>query len=238
MKTIPLSVILPTYNESENIIPVISRIEKAVNPREIIIVDDNSPDSTGQLIARYQVRHNNVKCIINNSRLGLAASIQKGIDNARSEYIAWMDADLSHPPELLMNMFSRIKSNDIIVASWLINKGKDERREFVQKKFSLCVNRLCQMVFGNQIHAYTSGYIMTTSSILKMLPIRGKYGEYCIDFLVRAKWKKLNITEIPFICVSRTSGQSKTAPDPLTYIENGYRYLMTILQLEIKHLCD
>jgi dolichol-phosphate mannosyltransferase len=234
MKTIPLSIILPTYNELENIIPLISRIEKAINPQEIIVVDDNSPDGTGQRIVQYQRRHDNIKCIINNPTLGLTASIRKGIDNTRSKYVAWMDADLSHPSELLKDMFTRMKTADIVVASWLVDGGRDERREFMQKFFSLIINRLCQTIFGNQIHTYTSGYIMTKLSLLKKLPIRGKYGEYCVDFLVRARRKKLIIMEIPFVCVSRTSGQTKTAPDLLTFIGKGYGYLLTILQLVVE----
>lgn len=238
MKPTPLTVIVPTYNELANIIPVISRIDKAVHPQEIIVVDDSSPDGTGQRVSRYRLHHANVRCIINTPRLGLAASIQKGIDAARSRYIAWLDADFSHPPELLPDMFTQMKTADIVVASWLTDGGRDDRRESVQNMFSLGINRLCQTVFGHHIHTYSSGYFMTRSSILNMLPIEGKYGEYCIYFLVRAKRKKLNIAEVPFVCVSRSSGKTKTSPDPLTYIGNGCRYLMAILQLVIKYSVD
>lgn len=233
MKTVPLSIILPTYNELENIIPLISRIEKIINPQEIIVVDDNSPDGTGQRVIQYQQHHGNIKCI-NNSTLGLTASIQKGINNVRSKYVVWMDADLSHPPELLTDMFADMKTVDIVVASWLVEGGRDERQEFMQKFFSLFINRFCQIIFGNQIRAYTSGYIMTRLSLLKKLPIRGKYGEYCIDFLVRASRKKLIIREIPFVLISRTSGQTKTAPDLFTFIGKGYGYLLTILRLVVE----
>jgi len=234
MKIIPLSVIIPTYNELENIIPLVTRIEKAVNPQEIIVVDDSSPDGTGQSIIEYKHDHNNIKCMINNPRLGLTSSIRKGINNARSKYVAWMDADFSHPPELMTNMFARMKTADIVVASWLVDGGQDERREFMQKFFSLIINRFCQIIFGNKIRAYTSGYIMTKSSLLKKLPIRGKYGEYCIDLLVRARRKKLIIIEIPFVLVSRISGQTKTAPDLFTFIRKGYGYLLTVLQLMVE----
>lgn len=231
MKTLPLTVIIPTYNEVNNIEPLITRINGAIHPQEILVVDDRSPDGTADRVIQCRKHISNVRCITNTHRLGLTGSIRKGLNQTHSTYVAWMDGDLSHPPELLTDMFRLAKTNDIVVASWLTGNGRDARKPCLQTICSNCINTVCQVLFGNHIHAYTSGYIMTTSAIMKAFPLRGEYGEYCIDFLVRATRRDLHITEIPFTCVPRFSGQTKTSPDLITFIRKGYGYIRTITGL-------
>lgn len=229
MKHTPLTVILPTYNEVDNILPLIRDIEKHVNPTRIIVVDDNSPDGTARYIQKKRMKH--VDVIVNKPRLGLTPSIQLGIDVAATEYIAWMDADFSHPPELLKKMYKSVKQKDIVVGSWLTRGGKDERQEVGTRIYSYLINKTCQLLFGDTVTAYTSGYIMMKRSVRTDLRLRGDYGEYCIDLLVRAMWSKKRIVEVPFVCVSRTHGESKTAPSLGTFISRSWNYGTTILRL-------
>lgn len=235
MKTKSLSVLLPTYNERNNIIPLIRKIKAFVHPDEIIVIDDNSTDETGSVVSYYCRTHRDVILIENNPRLGLTQSLQKGIDEAVGTYIAWMDADFSHPPDLLPIMFTAIKNADIVVGSWHIAYGCDKRTEKLHRLISAFVNYLCRILFSSSVHTYTSGYILTKKSVLEEQPLRGDYGEYCIDFLVRNQRRKKIITEIPFTCISRVKGQTKTCPDMKTYFVHGLRYLRMMTTLLVNN---
>lgn len=234
MKRPSLSLILPTYNEKDNIIILIKKIESIIHPKEILVIDDHSPDRTGQIVNNYAKTHPYVRTIINNPPLGLTKSLQTGIDKASGKYIAWMDADFSHPPQILPQMLEVIKSTDIVVGSWLIPGGTDKRKEWDQKIFSRIMNLLCQLWFGTFVHAYTSGYIFTKKDLLKQFRLRGNYGEYCIDFLVRNHRAGKTIVEVPFTCVSRRFGETKTAPNLRKFLSNGLRYIQMLFFLTKK----
>ena len=149
----PLSVILPTLNESENIKPLVYKIIKLINPRELIIVDDNSIDGTQQKINELLIKFPQVKTVINNPPIGLTNSIQLGISKSTSRYIAWMDADFSHPPETLLKMINKITSCDMVIGSWNKRGGKDKRKERLTRLLSFAVNKTCRLLFYNRFTA-------------------------------------------------------------------------------------
>lgn len=225
-----LSVILPTLNEEGNIIPLINTILK-YNPLEILVIDDNSQDKTISLVRDAQIRNKSVKLIVNNPRRGLTPSIQQGIDSAKGEFVLWMDADFSHPPKLIPIMFAKTEKFDIVVGSWLVPGGKDVRKEFLPRTLSWIINKVAQIMFGNKVHAYTSGYIVMKRNLFDDFKLKGDYGEYCIDLLVRQSRLKRKITEVPFICKSREHGETKTAPNIRTLSIRGVKYLKTIYML-------
>ena len=227
----PLSVILPTLNESENIKPLVYKIIKLINPRELIIVDDNSIDGTQQKINELLIKFPQVKTVINNPPIGLTNSIQLGISKSTSRYIAWMDADFSHPPETLLKMINKIYSCDLVVGSWYKKGGEDKRKEKIVRLMSLAINKICQLLFNNNITTYTSGFILLKKHIIKSFQLKGDYGEYCIDLLVRMSAKKYKISEVSFVCRSRIKGVSKTSPNLFIYIKRSIRYLTIIFSL-------
>ena len=229
-----LSVILPTYNERENIGPLIVEIMRYVNPKEIIVIDDASPDGTARVAQSLKKRIPCIKVKNNSFRNGLTASIQQGIDLAQSKYVAWLDADFSHPPYLLRRMYHEIQRADILIGSWLCYGGKDRRSETLAGQCSFYINLLCQVAFGRRVHAYTSGYVLARKSIVQRFRLNGNYGEYCIDLLVRNLAAGAVIKEIPFICTSRVSGVSKTGTNVIDYIGKGSLYIKLITELIIQ----
>lgn len=228
-----VSVILPTLNEKENIVDLIVSIQNDFSPKEILVVDDNSSDGTALAVKKSTMHQKNVRCVVNNPALGLSKSLQKGIALSRSTYIAWMDADFSHPPGLLLTMYEALLSSkaEVIVASWLTTGGKDKRKELTAVMFSYIINKLCQLCFGTRVHVYTSGYILAKKSVLTEIPLRGDYGEYCIDFLVRCLRAHKKVVEAPFVCISRRYGVSKTATNIEGYLTKGRHYVSTIARL-------
>lgn len=233
----PVSIILPTLNERENIIPLIKAINKYFSPAEIIVVDDVSPDGTAELVRAYQKKVKNVRLITNPTSLGLTASIQKGVNQAKGKYVAWMDADFSHPPKVLNKLYEKMTTSDIAIASWLTQGGSDLRREKYTVLRSLLINKICQLLFGSQITAYTSGFVMVRKSLFKNFQLHGDYGEYFIDFVVRNKRYGRKIVEVPFDCISRRHGISKTSPNCLKFLQRSFKYLAMILSLQRSNLC-
>ena len=148
MEKLPvLSIIIPTYNESENIKPLFNRITKALTniKYEIIFVDDNSIDGTIEEIKKLACKHKNIKLIVRRNKRGLSSAILTGFKNAQSQIIAVMDADLQHPPELLPKMFEKIEEcYDIVIASRYTKGGKIQKwsifRKIISKTASLIVH--------------------------------------------------------------------------------------------------
>lgn len=226
MSTKPVSIIIPTYSEKDNIVSFIKSIVKKFNPREIIVVDDNSPDSTYQLMRRQFNNQKRIRLILNPVRIGLTKSIQKGIDAAKNKYICFMDADFSHPPEILNNLFDTLVNCDIVIASRFIDGGGDLRTNNLTKYMSLIANKCCQFAFSKKTFSYTSGCAMAGREIFNKHNFRGNHGEFFMDFVVRNDRKGYKIKEVPYIYLSRKRGHSKTAASIRIYLINCVRYFL------------
>ncbi len=199
------TILLPTYNEAENINPLINAIWKHIPKANILVIDDNSPDGTAKIVKGARV-------LLRTTNRGLTNSLRDGIKASKTDLVGWMDCDFSHPPEIIPKLISA--HADIAIA-----------RRNTYPFFSGVINTLCQLFFGRDIHDYTTGFLVAKRNVVKEIPLRGDYGEYCIDFLVRAKRKGFRIVEIPYDSPPRMRGASKTS---LTY---GLGYLSTVWSL-------
>ena len=115
-----LSIIIPTYNEKQNLPELTDRIKAVIPNCEIIVVDDNSPDGTAQFAQKL-----GLTTLIRPEKKGLASAVIDGFKIAKGDILAVMDADLSHPPEILPQMLDLIKNNkaDVVVGSRLVKGG-------------------------------------------------------------------------------------------------------------------
>lgn len=200
-----LTVLLPTYNEAENINPLIRAIRKLVPDANILVVDDNSPDGTAKIVKSARV-------LLRTKNRGLTNSLRDGINSSKTDRVGWMDCDFSHPPDVIPRLLKQ--HADIAIA--------------VRKTYPLLsriINTLCQLLFGTDIHDYTTGFLVARRSVLDAIPLRGNYGEYCIDLLVRAKRKGYKIVEIPYDSPPRYRGTSKTS------LKYGMGYLVAVWNL-------
>lgn len=224
-----ITVILPTYNERGNIIRCIRRIRAALKHRrhEILVIDDGSPDGTAAEAARY--RFGNVRVLCRKTR-GLTSALSYGILHGRGDIICWMDADLSHPPELLPRMIESVSAHDVVVASRYVNGAADRRRERLAVYASCVINAAAARFIPAGITDYTSGYIAVRKTVTDACPLRGDYGEYFINLIADASGLGFKMAEVPYTSVSRVWGRSKTAANPLHFLIKGRKYVGAILQ--------
>jgi dolichol-phosphate mannosyltransferase len=96
---------------------------------------------------------------------------------------------------------------------------------------SWIINHFAILLLGNAVRDYTSGFIAARAEVLQRLPLRGDYGEYCIDLLCRAGRAGYRLVEVPYVCVPRTAGESKTGINLWDYLDKGRYYFSTIVKL-------
>ena len=208
-----ISIILPTYNEKENIIVLIDRIKKELYGKldyEIIVVDDNSPDKTWELVKNYSLNDPKVILIHRINKRGLTSAFNDGIDKATGDYVAWMDCDLCHPPELLGTLLKNLDNCDAVVASRFVEGGKDGRDGTYQfqRFLSIVLSKISYLITRNSVRDITSGYIVIKKEFLdKVVPLCGDYGEYFIDLLCRLSKVGCLVKEIPYTFTNREFGE-------------------------------
>jgi dolichol-phosphate mannosyltransferase len=230
-----VSVVLPTFNEVENIGPLIQALLAHLpDQSEIVVVDDDSPDLTWQRVDEFKQKDHRVRLIRRIGRRGLTSALQEGIKASTGQYIFWMDCDFSQPPELISELFKALSDYDIVVASRYVPGGAEKGHSPLGSILSKLVCLLASLVLSPTIKDYTSGYVGTRKEILLALPLEGDYGEYCIGFLYRAFKKGYRILEIPYTCLPRQSGESKTATNLIGYLKRGRKYILTIIKLRFQ----
>lgn len=234
------SVILPTLNENDHIVKLISEIADIFQSKEIefqiIVVDDNSDDGTYQTVKTFQKDHSYLEVLLRkNLKRNLANSINEGIKISKFSNIIWLDADFQHPPKYINEFIRKSENNDVIISSRFLENSE---RYFKKKKFekeinenqSYIYNKLCKFFLYDDISDYTSGFICVKKKAFENYSLKGFYGDYFVDMIVNFKKKKLKIVEIPFKDELRASGKSKTVVKVnLKYIYTCFRYFLTLI---------
>jgi dolichol-phosphate mannosyltransferase len=233
---VDITVVLPTYNERDNIIPLIERglAALAAYDVEMLVVDDDSPDGTWQVVENLAARNPRVRLLHRITERGLTSAIAAGIANARGGWVAWMDCDLAMPPEDLPRLAQALEVGaDVVAGSRFMPGGKDVGHSWMALAFSRTINLAAGLLLGQRITDYTSGFIMARREVFDRVNLRGDYGEYCIDMLYRAGRAGFRVVEVPYVCVPREAGESKTATNALGYLKRGWKYVVTVLKLRL-----
>jgi dolichol-phosphate mannosyltransferase len=230
-----VSIILTTYNERENILEAIRSIARHIpRPFEIIVVDDDSPDGTWQLVAEQDWPE--VKLIRRVATRGLASAFMRGIIESQGEIVGWMDADMSTPPSLLPLMIERLRDYDVVIGSRYVAGGADQRRWF-RRHSSLTINRFARLVLGYGIHDYDSGFVVVRRSVFdKVLFTATGHGEYFIEFIYACCRKGLRVCEVPYTFRDRREGISKSFPSLWTFAKLGLGYVLTIVRVRFRKI--
>ena len=239
-----VSVILPTYNEVGNIVELCDALHKVIrHPHEIIVVDDNSPDGTS-ITARKAIDAGREDWMRLETRLtdrGLRKSIWRGIEISSGDIIVWMDCDFSMPPDVVPRLLAKIEEGyDVAVGSRFIDGGShkqgvrmgSEKESWIVIALSRMLNITLRLLLSWRFFDWTSGFIAVRSPIVRRIGLRGDYGEYFMDFMERVILLDYRFIEIPYVCVPRKSGETKTAPNFKALIKRGSKYLVAGLLLQ------
>lgn len=204
-----VSVVLPSYNERENIVEAIERLSHSLGKDlyEIIVVDDNSPDETWKVV--QDLKNSQYKVIRRMNQKGLASAIARGVCEAKGDIVAWLDCDLGIPPEIIPQLVEKLYDYDVAVGSRYISGGGDPR-SFPLPFFSKCLNSYARFIFGSQIRDYTSGVVAVRKEIMNEVLWKDTgFGEYFAEFSYRCIKQKVRIIEVPLQYQIRKSGVSK-----------------------------
>lgn len=233
-----VSVILPTFNEKENIVLLIQAILQNVGKEsEIIVVDDDSPDGTWMEVEALAKNQKNIHLLRRLDKKGLVSALNDGIALSTGDTIVWMDCDFSMPPEEIGNLLERIDQGyDVAVGSRFVKGGgveivTESQDTLMAYLMSLTLNKFIQTVLGRSFKDYTSGFIAIKRNVLEEIPLQGEYGEYFIDLIYRAIKKGHSVVEIPYLCKARKMGISKTGTHPSHYLKKGLKYIILTLRL-------
>lgn len=207
------SIILPTYNEEGNIIPLVRDIISTLQSSsfEILIIDDNSPDGTAEKAKKEFHHDKRIRIFVKKKDKGLARAIMYGIQKSKGVYILVMDTDFNHNPNDIPK-FLRLKGKyDLIVGSRYIAGGGMENR--MRYYASFLYNLIIRFVLSLPTKDSLSGFFLTRRDILEKVDFETTfigYGDYFIRLLKNIHRHTQSICEVPVFYKNRFSGESKS----------------------------
>ena len=227
-----VSVIIPVYNEQENLEKAIAAIFVVVPGANILVVDDNSPDGTGAIADRVAAEDQRVFALHRAGKSGLGKAYLDGFRYALEkgyDYIFEMDADLSHDPRYLPDFFSAVETSDLVIGSRYIKGGAIPKNWGLHRKaFSILANLIVRLGFMTlRIHDWTNGYrCIRTSFIKQILTQLDPYSGYLFQIALLDKALKNNVVikEIPMKFRDRKKGVSKI--QSLEFILSIFFYIL------------
>jgi len=209
-------VIIPTYNENENIAEIIGAVLKLGSGIAVLVIDDNSPDGTGRIVDSMAAANPRLQVIHRPGKLGLGSAYITGfkhaLANTDAKYVFEMDADFSHDPLAIPQFLDAIKTNDLVVGSRYIRGISVVNWPLERLILSYAANKYTHFVTGLPIKDATGGFKCFRREVLEALPLdRIRSDGYSFQIEVNfICWKKgFRIAEIPILFVDRRVGVSK-----------------------------
>lgn len=208
-------VVVPTYNEADNIAEIVSRVRTAVSHAEVLVVDDNSPDGTADLAEEVGTGIGGVHVLRRPEKSGIGnayrAGFRWGLERGFDAFVE-MDADLSHDPDELNSLLSGLDAADLVIGSRYVPGGSIPNWAWHRRLLSDLGNRYAALMLGMRIHDLTSGYRAYASRVLRSLDldaIRADGYGFQIEMAFRAHRSGHRVIEVPIRFTDRVEGQSK-----------------------------
>ena len=223
-----LSLIVPTYNEADNIAPLVRRVHEALSPHcryELVVVDDDSPDGTAEaaraLSAEYPVR-----VVVRHDERGLASAVLEGFRHAGGEVLGVIDADLQHPPEMIPDLFRCVGGGaDVVVGSRYEPGGGTEKWTWQRRIVSRVARALAFLLLpsSRRVSDPLSGFFLFKRQAIDGVRLRPVGYKILLEILVRGRVGQ--VASVPYTFRGREAGQSKYG------VREQVNYLRHILRL-------
>jgi len=208
-------VIIPTYNESDNILKTIELVFQFAPKIDVLVVDDNSPDKTGDLVKKLMKTKKRVSLLAREKKEGLGTAYVAGFKWAlKRDYdrILEMDADLSHDPAEIPNFLEASKDADVVVGSRYLNGANVVHWPIRRLLLSYGANIYARIITGIPLNDTTSGFKCFNRKVLEAVDLDAVHSggySFQLEMNFRAWCKGFKVVEIPIIFVDRTLGRSK-----------------------------
>jgi dolichol-phosphate mannosyltransferase len=231
-----LSLIVPTYNESENIAELLNRIEKSLEylSFEIVIVDDSSPDGTDKIAETLNSKYGNVRVYRRSGKLGLGSAILHGFDNANANVLAVMDADMQHPPEILSKMYNEICGGyDLVVGSRCVEDGGTHNWKLHRMIVSRGATLLAHLLLPGtrKVKDVMSGFFMIRRDALNSADLNPIGFKILLEVLAKCRYNL--VIEVPYMFTDRRNGKSNLS---FKEIQNYVVLLFKLFFYRVRHL--
>jgi dolichol-phosphate mannosyltransferase len=208
-------VIIPTYQESQNISSIIHRVFKSNQDLDILVVDDSSPDGTAQIVKQLQETNSNLYLLTNPIKAGLGKAYVAGFNwGLARDYQVFveMDADGSHAPEQLPSILTNLDNHDVSLGSRWVKGGKIENWPLGRQILSKGGNLYTRLMLGIKVRDATGGYRAYRRQVLETIDIESIESQgYCfqVDMVRRSLKNGFRISETPITFTERELGNSK-----------------------------
>jgi len=234
--SVTIAIIIPTYNERENLRGLVPRILGVLTDHGIdghlIIVDDSSPDGTGVLATELSTQHERVTAIIREKKLGIGSAYKEGFRTALArdfEGLIEMDADGSHDPQTIPALVKKLEEGyALVIGSRYVSGGTIPAWSLGRRLLSKITGAFTRLLFGLQTHDPTSGFRAYRATPLKQIDlaeVRSDGYAFQVEMVARFEKMGFRVCEIPIEFVDRVTGSSKLG------VAASFRYLQSILRL-------
>jgi len=233
VKQLTTRIIVPTYNERENIEPLVEQLLDQPIDLGIIVVDDNSPDGTGEAADRLAAENDGrVQVIHREGKLGLGTAYVAGFHRAIAEgadTIVTMDADFSHPPDRVPALVAKIEEGyDLVIGSRYVPGGRAVECTLPRKMLSWGANAFARILLGLKAHDTTAGFRCYRREVLESIALNEIFSNgysFLMEMLYKVQRKGWRIGEVPIVFHNRRQGVSKISRNEI------YKALYTVLRL-------
>jgi dolichol-phosphate mannosyltransferase len=229
-------VIIPTYNERENLEPLTEQILALSPELHVVVVDDNSPDGTGQLADELARRHREVHVVHRPGKLGLGTAYRAGFKYAldsEADLVMTMDADFSHHPRYIPRLVALTESCDLAIGSRYVDGGGVRNWGLKRSILSSTANLIARTALNLRAHDCTAGFRCYRREVLEGVnpdSVLSSGYSFLVEMLFRCQRLGYKVGEVPIIFENRQHGQSKISQREI------YKAVYTVLRLSLERL--
>jgi dolichol-phosphate mannosyltransferase len=211
-----ISIVVPTYNESRNIEALIIRAGQALEAvgeaYELIVVDDNSPDGTADVVRKLQIDRSWLRLLVRTRERGLSSAVTAGWDISQGDVVGCMDADLQHPPEILSKLVHALRTSgaDIVVGSRHVHGGGVSEWSLARRIVSWTATLMATLALPGtlaEVRDPMSGFFLLRRAVIRDAALEPRGYKILLEVLAKGKYR--SVREVPFVFQERAQGGSK-----------------------------